>query len=54
MRKVQAMMSDDAKRELKSRSAVYWLQIIKEKPEHKRGCKLTQQTRRQNLNAAEQ
>ena len=53
MRQVEAQMSDAAKRELKSRSAVSRLQVIKEKLEQQRRCKLTQQTRRRSLKAAE-
>ena len=53
MRQVEAQMSVAAKRELKSRSAVNRLQVIKEKLEQQRRCKLTQQTRRRSLKAAE-
>jgi hypothetical protein len=53
MRMVQALMSDAAKRELKSRGAVHRLQVMKEKREQQRKCKLTQQTRRRSLKAAE-
>ena len=52
MTQVEKMMSDDAKRELKSRSAVHRRQAMKEKLEQQRRCKLTQQTRRRSLTAA--
>ena len=53
MRQVEKMMSDGAKRELKLRGAVHRLQVMKEKREQQRKCKLTQQTRRRSLKAAE-